>query len=96
MGSEKTSQGFGDLCSCFRHEASIAAPQRSGKGYLHAVTLGAPKLLIELRRLANKETPMILGVTTFTLQGETFVAVSAATDKALSVLHLGAGANLIQ
>lgn len=34
------------------------------------------------------------GLTTFTLQGETFVAVSAATDAALSVFHLGAGGRL--
>ena len=31
------------------------------------------------------------GLTTFTLEGETFVSVSAATDNALSVFHLGAG-----
>jgi hypothetical protein len=34
------------------------------------------------------------GLTTFTLEGETFVSVSAATDNALSVFHLGAGGAL--
>jgi hypothetical protein len=31
------------------------------------------------------------GLTTFTIEGEVFVAVSAATDKALTVFHLGSG-----